>query len=316
MLQGRICAELRERYRILYSGTETEARVSGRFRHTATSRIDYPAVGDDVQFERLDDGSAIVHEVLPRRSAIVRKAAGNASDEQIIAANVDYLLVVCGLDGDFNVRRIERYIALAASAGVQPALLLNKADLCADLDAKLFGLAAAGVTAHIHVLCAASGDGLDTLAAYLHEGCTIALVGSSGAGKSTIGNALLGSSAQTTGAVRAGDDRGRHTTASRQLFALSSGAFLIDTPGMRELHLWAGTDAIDDAFDDITTLAQACRFNDCRHDTEPGCAIRAALGNTLAHGRFENYQKLRREQAYLERKVDSRAAAADVNDGK
>lgn len=311
MLQGRICAELRERYRVLHSEVELDARVSGRLRHAAASRLDYPAVGDDVLFEHSADGPAIVHEVLPRRSCIVRKAAGTALDEQAIAANVDYLLVVCGLDGDFNVRRIERYAALAASGGVSPVLVLNKADVCRDLDVKLLELADANVSMPIHVLSAALGDGLESLEPYLCPATTIALAGSSGAGKSTIANALLGRTRQATSAVRSGDDRGRHTTTSRQMFRLPSGAFLIDTPGMRELHLWADADAIVDAFEDIADLARACRFSDCTHESEPGCAVRAALGNSLDEARFGNYQKLLREQAYLERKVDARAAAQE-----
>lgn len=311
MLQGRICAELRESYRILHSELELDARVSGRFRYAAASRLDYPAVGDEVLFEHPADGPAIVHEVLPRRSCIVRKAAGTAVEEQAIAANVDYLLIVCGLDGDFNVRRIERYAALAASGGVTPVLVLNKADACRDLDVKLLDLADANVTIAIHVLSAALGDGLGSLEPYLNAGTTIALAGSSGVGKSTIANALLGHATQATSAVRPGDDRGRHTTTSRQMFRVPPGAFLIDTPGMRELHLWADADAIGGAFRDIEELARACRFSDCSHESEPGCAIRAALGDSLDEARFANYQKLLREQAYLERKVDARAAAQD-----
>lgn len=303
MLQGRICAELRESYRVLYSGNEFEARISGRLRHAANSRLDYPIVGDDVAFEHDAGAPAIVHEVLPRRSCIVRKAAGTAFDEQPIVANVDYLLIVCGLDGDFNVRRIERYAALAASGGVEPVLVLNKADLCRDLDVKLIELEDANVSMPVHVLSAALGDGLDTLAQYLDDGTTVALTGSSGAGKSTITNALLGRTAQITNATCSVDDRGRHTTTSRQLFALPGGAFLIDTPGMRELHLWAAADALGETFSDIEMLTRACRFSDCAHETEPGCAIRAALGTTLDESRFANYQKLQREQAFLDRKM-------------
>ena len=292
MLQGRICAELRESYRILHSELELDARVSGRLRHAASSRLDYPAVGDDVLFEHPADGPAIVHEVLPRRSCIVRKSAGSAFDEQMIAANVDYLLVVCGLDNDFSVRRIERYAALAASSGAAPVLVLNKADACRDLDVKLLELGDANVTMPIHVLSAALGDGVDSLEPYLGAGTTIALAGSSGVGKSTIANALLGRATQATNAVRCGDDRGRHTTTSRQMFRLPSGAFLIDTPGMRELHLWADADALGNAFSDIEDLARECRFSDCSHASEPGCAVRAALGHSLDDARFANYQKL------------------------
>jgi ribosome biogenesis GTPase len=311
LLQGRICAELRESYRVLYSGKELDARISGRLRHAANSRLDYPVVGDDIVFEQQLGGPAIVHEVLRRRSCIVRKAAGSAYEEQPIVANIDYLIIVCGLDGDFNVRRIERYAALAASGGAQPVLVLNKADLCRDLDEKLLELSDANVILPIHVLSATLGDGLETLDPYLRAGTTLALAGSSGAGKSTITNALLGRVAQTTHATRSGDDRGQHTTTARQLFALPSGAFVVDTPGMRELHLWAAADGLGETFADIEELARSCRFSDCAHETEPGCAIRAALGDTLDESRFANYQKLQREQAFLERKVDARAAAQE-----
>jgi ribosome biogenesis GTPase len=311
LLQGRICAELRESYRILHLGATIDARVSGRFRHAAQTRLDYPAVGDDVAFELSGGGPAVIHDVLPRRSIIARRAAGNAFAEQAIAANVDYLFIVCGLDGDFNVRRIERYAALAASGGAAAIIVLNKADVCRNLDEKLLELADANITLPIHVLSAATGDGIETLETYVEPGATIALVGSSGAGKSTIANALLGTPLQITGAVREDDDRGRHTTTSRQLFELPRGAFLIDTPGMRELYVWADAQALDDAFADIDALARECKFSDCSHLCEPGCAVTAALGRTLDAARLENYRKLRREQAYLERKTDARAAAAE-----
>jgi ribosome biogenesis GTPase len=239
LLQARICAELRNGYRVLHENQEFEARLSGRFRHAAHSRLDLPTVGDEVLIEPPNSGPAIVHELLARRSVLVRKAAGTAYEAQAVAANVDYLLIVCGLDGDFNVRRIERYAALASSGGVEPAIVLNKADLCRDLDVKLLELSEANITAPIHVLAAAFGDGMDSLDPYLRPGTTIALAGSSGAGKSTIANALLGDAVQRTNAVRRGDERGKHTTTARQLFVLPSGAYLIDTPGMRELHLWA-----------------------------------------------------------------------------
>ena len=311
MLQGRICAELRESYRILHLGTILDARVSGRLRHEARSRLDYPAVGDDVAFELCGSGPAAIHDVLPRRSIIARRAAGNAYEEQVIAANVDYLFVVCGLDNDFNVRRIERYAALAASGGVQAVIVLNKADVCRDLDEKVLELADANIVLPIHVVSAALGDGIDTLETYLKGEITIALAGSSGAGKSTIANALLRERVQITGAVRGGDDRGRHTTTSRQLFELPCGAFLIDTPGMRELYLWADSGALDEAFADVEALARDCKFSDCSHRSEPGCAVIPALGETLDAARLENYRKLQREQAYLERKTDARAAAAE-----
>ncbi len=309
-LPGRISAEHRGAYRLLAAAGELAAEVDGKLRHAAAGRLDFPAVGDWVACSPLDGGRAIVHGILPRRTAIVRKAAGSGLAEQLIAANVDVLFLVSGLDGDYNLRRIERYVALAWEGGAQPVVLLNKADLCPDVADVLDELRLTGWGVPVHPVASSTGAGFEQLARYLTAGTTVALVGSSGVGKSTLANRLLGGERLRTGAVRAGDDRGRHTTTARELLLLPGGGVLIDTPGMRELHLWLGADGLSETFADIAELAAGCRFADCAHAGEPGCAVAAALGTSLDPARLENYRKLLREQAFLERKVDAGAQAA------
>ncbi len=304
---GRIAAEHRGAYRILTPDAELSAELDGKFRHRAQSRIDLPAVGDFVTYTPLDDAHAVVRSLLPRKSAIVRKVAGNRTDEQVIASNVDTLFIVSSLDGDFNIRRLERYAILAWDGGVRPVIVLNKADLCDDPSFALDAIEATGWAIPVHRVCANDASAIEALSPYLAEGQTVALAGSSGVGKSTLTNALLGTHAQDTGGVRVSDDRGRHTTTSRQLFALPGGAALIDTPGMRELQLLSDAASIDDAFDDIGARAAECRFADCAHEAEPGCMVREAIDPD----RLENYRKLLREAAYLERRNDAGAQAAE-----
>ncbi len=304
---GRISAEHRGAYRILTPESELAAELEGKLRHRARSRLDLPAVGDYVTYDLLGAGRAIVRAVLPRAGCIVRKAAGTRTDEQVIASNVDTLFIVAALDGDFNLRRLERYVILAWDGGVRPVIVLNKADLCDDPSFAQDAIAATGWSIPVHRVCAFDGSVASTLAAYLAAGQTVALAGSSGVGKSTLTNALLGERRQETGGIREDDDKGRHTTTARQLFPLASGAALIDTPGMRELHLWSDAATIDGAFEDIAAAAEACRFADCAHTAEPGCAVREQIDP----GRLESYRKLLREAAYLERRTDASANAVE-----
>lgn len=301
---ARVAVEHRNSYALrCEDGAEIFATLAGKLRYETSNREDLPAVGD---FVRVRD--TVIEEVLPRRTVFLRKAAGDALEAQVIAANIDTVFVVTGLDGDFNLRRLERYFATARASGAQCAIVLNKADLCDDLDARLRQVRAIAPGADVVTISALHGDGVDALRPYLVPGETVAFVGSSGAGKSTLINRLLGRDRQSTGAVRETDSRGRHTTTHRELLETPSGALLIDTPGLRQLQPWAGEDDVDGAFPDIEELAERCRYRDCAHAGEEGCAVQAAIDDgSLDFDRFSNYRKMRKEAAYLDRQLDVRA---------
>jgi ribosome biogenesis GTPase / thiamine phosphate phosphatase len=310
-------------------GIERPAIVSGRFRFEALATSDYPAVGDwvtltnDPAATRTDE-PAVITAVLPRRSAFVRSAAdasrrstGHLADEQVLAANVDVAFLVAGLDHDFNLRRLERYLAVAWSSGVRPVVVLNKADVAVDLDHRLLEVESIAPAVPIVVLSALTGDHVADLAPFLQPGHTAVVLGSSGVGKSTLLNTLLGEQRQATAAVRDDDSRGRHTTTHRELFELPGGAQLIDTPGIRSLEVAGADQGVDVAFDDIADLASACRFSDCRHAGEPGCAVRAAVDDgRLSNDRLASHRKLEREVAHGERKGDARVRAAEAKKWK
>jgi ribosome biogenesis GTPase len=255
---------------------------------------------------------AIVEAVLPRRTFFSRRAAGRREDEQPIAANIDVVFLVCGLDGDFNLRRLERYLTLSAASGADPVIVLNKSDLCPDLDARLGETRAVARGTAIVTASTVAADGLGGVRAHLAYGRTIALLGSSGVGKSSIVNGLLDEERLPTGEVRADDSRGRHTTTHRELIPLPEGGALIDTPGMRELQLWAGEDSVDVVFDEIAELAAQCRYRDCRHAGEQGCAVREAVEDgSLDAARFTSYEKLRREARRHDLLADPLAATEE-----
>lgn len=307
---ARVILEHQHIYRVATARDEPFATVAGRFRHTAASRADYPAVGDWVAIERRPPSDRVlIHGVLPRRSRFSRKVAGDETAPQIVAANIDVVFLVSGLDDDFNLRRIERYLITAWEGGTSPVIVLNKADLCEDVEARIADVARIAPGVPVHPVSCVTGDGLDDLRAHAAPGRTVALLGSSGVGKSTIINRLLGYDRQRTGEVRARDRRGRHTTSNRELIVLPGGGLLIDTPGMRELQLWDVGAALHDAFDDIRRLAAGCHFRDCRHDTEPRCAVKAAVeAGEIPRERLENYLRLQREVEHLAARQDARRA--------
>jgi ribosome biogenesis GTPase / thiamine phosphate phosphatase len=310
LMPARVAVSQRDRYRLLTEGGELTAEPSGVLWHRTAGRACMPVTGDWVAARGVAAGEAIVEAVLPRRTVFSRRAAGRREDEQPVAANIDLVFLVCGLDGDFNLRRLERYLALAAEAGAEAVVVLNKADLCVDVGMRVAESAVVARGAPVVPASTIAAGGLDGLRAFLGYGRTVALLGSSGVGKSAIVNSLLGEERLRTQAVRESDSRGRHTTTRRELIPLPGGGAVIDTPGMRELQLWAGQDSVDRTFDEIAEMAAACRFRNCSHSGEDGCAVAGAVAEgALSAERLRSYRKLAAEAKRHEEATDRMAAA-------
>jgi ribosome biogenesis GTPase len=308
---GRVNRASRGIYHLYTERGEQSAKLTGRLRHHAAGREALPAVGDWVAFKP-ESGICIIQAVLPRRSKLSRKHAGRKTEEQIVAVNVDKVLLVTGLDNDYNLRRIERYLAVAWESGAQPVVVLNKTDLCPAFAVRVAEAERVAMGAPVCAISSLTGEGLEQLEREFAPGETLAMLGSSGAGKTTLINRLLGESRFATSPVRRGDDRGRHTTSARSLILLPSGVLVMDTPGMRELQIWENDEGVGRAFEEIETLGAHCAFSDCSHTSEPRCAVRAAVEDgRLATERLENFRKLQREMRYLALRQDHGAQLAE-----
>lgn len=309
LILARVAISQRDQYRLYSDSGELDGEPSGALWHRTPDRASMPVVGDWVAARIVGPGQAIVDAVLPRSTLFSRRAPGRREDQQPIAANIDVVFLVCGLDGDFNLRRLERYLALTAESGAAPVIVLNKSDACDDLAGRIEETAIVAGAAPI-VACSAREDaGLQGLDSFLGSGRTVALLGSSGVGKSTIVNRLLGEDRFRTHDVRESDSRGRHTTTHRELVPLPRGGALIDNPGMRELQLWASQESVDAAFEEISDLAAGCRFRDCAHAGEQGCAVEAAYARgEITSDRLESYRKLLAEARHHEVMTDKFAA--------
>jgi ribosome biogenesis GTPase len=309
LVPARVAIEFNHIFRLYAAAGELQAQHSGRLLHLAEGRQELAAVGDWVAARPGQrEATATIEAILPRRTKFSRKVAGELTEEQVVAANIDTVFLVMGLDGDFNPRRVERYLLMAYESGASPVVLLTKADLVDDVAGAVAEIEGVAIGTPVHALSAREGTGLEVLDQYLRAGKTGTLLGSSGSGKSTLINALLGESRLKTQEVRSSDSRGRHTTRHRHLIALPGRGLLIDTPGMRELQVWSAAEGVKETFDDIAELAAHCHFTDCRHQGEPRCAVtRAVEEGSLAAERLASYHKLQDEVRHFENRRNVRA---------
>ncbi len=310
LLPARVIRGEKNYFRVWSEQGELTVRFAGKIRHQAEGRVGLPVVGDWVLVKPQPDQRGVIQALLERKSSFARNLPGRRKgkgreriEQQVIAANIDLVLIVTGLDRDFNLRRIERYLTLVGGSGSEAAVLLNKSDLCDHAETRKTQVEEIAAGVPVHLCSARDPRQLDFIFDYLQPGRTLPLLGSSGVGKSTILNGLLGEERQKIGAVSDAVGKGRHTTTHRELFLLPQGGILMDNPGMRELHLWGEEEDLAESFTDIEELATACRFNDCQHRSEPGCAVSAAVVNGLLSAeRLASYQKLKAELAGLQRR--------------
>jgi ribosome biogenesis GTPase / thiamine phosphate phosphatase len=315
---GRVTLEHKKMYRVITTEGEWLCVCSGSMQYDATERKDFPAVGDWVAVEKMPgEERGIIHAILPRISLFSRKVAGMTIAEQIIAVNIDIVFLVMSMNKDFNARRLERYLVAAYDSGATPIVVLTKKDMCDDPSFYVEKAQSIALGAEIFAVSNVTGEGIDELTALLKNNKTAALLGSSGVGKSSLINAILGSEMMAVQDIREDDAKGRHTTTHRELIKIPTGGILIDTPGMREFQLWDNNESLDSGFQDINELANNCKFNDCQHNNEPGCAIQNALSTEeLAEDRYSSYLKLQKELAFLDRKMDRAAQAGERNKWK
>ena len=316
-IPARVTTQHKGSYTVLCELGELSAHVTGRMRYDASGAADLPVVGDWVVIQpRREERSATIAAILERRTKFSRKVAGFEYDEQVLAANIDTAFLVTSLNSDLNPRRMERYLTVAYANGAMPVVVLTKSDLSDDIAAQLDSISAIAIGTPVHVVSAVTGEGMEELRPYLEDNRTVALLGSSGVGKSTLVNALAGEEVLKVQEIRE-DDKGRHTTTHREMVLLPDGGIIVDTPGMRELQLWDADEGLQGSFQDIDALAAQCRFRDCSHRSEPGCAARAAIDSgELEPERLASFEKLQRELLYLERKIDQRMAHEETRKWK
>lgn len=305
LVPARIAEEQRGAYLLLTEDGPLSAAVSGRLMHDAGGREDFPAVGDWVLARPLlGEARAVIHSVLARRTKLSRKTAGETTDEQILAANVDTVFLVTSMNQEMNLRRIERYLTVIWESGATPVILLNKADLAENAPQLVSEVEDIAPGVDVYFTSALTGDGVEAVRRYLHRGQTVVFIGSSGVGKSSLVNRLLEEDVQAVSHIR-DDGKGRHTTTSREMMLVPAGGLIIDTPGLRELQLWEADSGVGQTFADVEDLAQECAFADCNHGSEPGCSVQTALTNgAISRQRLDSYRKLQREQYFIESKKD------------
>ncbi len=315
---ARVLQEQKGSYKLISEFGEIHGEVSGRFRHLASGYDSYPSVGDWVAADLMPrEGRAVIHSLLPRKSKFSRKVAGAIVQEQIVAANFDYVFIVNSLNRDFNLRRLERYLTMAWESGASPVIVLSKKDLSEDAEEKIGEVEAITFGVPVIAASAVTGEGMDALRRYLGVGSTVAILGSSGVGKSTLTNLLAGETIMDTREIREDDSRGRHTTTYRNLVRLPDAGMIIDTPGMRELQLWESDSGLQGTFEDVESLGGSCRFRDCTHENEPGCAVLAAVRNgLLSAARLESYRKLKKELRFIESKHNQSIRMAEKKNSK